>query len=313
MLTVIIPVLNVMPYLAEALASLEAQTFKDFEVCLWDNGSTDGSVEEARRWIPARLKGRVVSGNPLPLHECLARMVEEAQTEFVARMDGDDVCLPERFEMQMLALQDNKALGVVGGQCPLIDQGGNPLGVSHPGPLGHEDIVTLMMVRSALTHPALMFRRDAVLRAGNYRHPKPVEDLDLYLRMAGTCKFRNLDETVLHYRIHPASICQSDLDGQARQAIELLAGHSERVYGIKAENFKCLRANTMEFSAGVLVKSARNRSGGDLIRFWEILSSPTFTFTGRCLTRQDDFRSKVVYKILDGLTSVLSKNHGNHT
>jgi hypothetical protein len=150
------------------------------------------------------------------------------------------------------------------------------------------------------------------LAAGNYRHPKPVEDLDLYLRMARTCKFHNLRETVLHYRIHPSSICQSDLDGQARQAIELLAAHSEQAYGIKAENFKCLRANTMKFSAGVLVKSARHRSGGDLIRFWEILASPTFTFTGRCLTRQDDFRSKVVYKILDGLTSVLSKNHGNH-
>jgi glycosyltransferase involved in cell wall biosynthesis len=72
-----------MPYLTEALASLEAQTFRDFEVCLWDNGSTDGSLEEARRWIPGRLKGRVVADRPLPLHECLAKRVEEARTEFV--------------------------------------------------------------------------------------------------------------------------------------------------------------------------------------------------------------------------------------
>ena len=97
MITVIIPILNAMPHLSEALESLASQTFKDFEVCLWDNGSTEGSVEEANRWIPDRLNGRVVSGNPLPLHECLARMVEEAGTEFVVRMDGDDVCMPDRF------------------------------------------------------------------------------------------------------------------------------------------------------------------------------------------------------------------------
>jgi glycosyltransferase involved in cell wall biosynthesis len=103
--TVIIPVLNAMPYLTEALASLEAQTFKDFEVCLWDNGSTDGSMEEAKRWIPAILPGRVVTGRPLPLHECLAAMVEDARTEFIARMDGDDVCLPKRFEKQIRACQ----------------------------------------------------------------------------------------------------------------------------------------------------------------------------------------------------------------
>jgi glycosyltransferase involved in cell wall biosynthesis len=51
-LTVIIPALNAMPYFPEALASLEAQTFRHFEVILWDNGSSDGTVEEARRWIP---------------------------------------------------------------------------------------------------------------------------------------------------------------------------------------------------------------------------------------------------------------------
>lgn len=309
MITVIIPILNAMPYLTEALASLEGQTFKDFEVCLWDNGSTDGSLKEARRWVPGRLKGRVVTGNALPLHECLARMVEESQTDFVARMDGDDVCFSERFQKQVEILSCDKALGIVGGQCPLVDQSGKSLGVSHPGPLEHDDILTLMMMRSALTHPALMFRRDAVLMAGNYRHPKPVEDLDLYLRMAETCKFRNLPDNVLNYRIHPASICQSDLDGQMRQAAELIAFYSKRIYGIDSMNFKRLRAHELNFSARVLLESARCRSEGNSSRFWKIIASPTFTFTGRCFIRSDDFSSKVIFKILDGIASVLRKNH----
>jgi len=86
-ITVIIPILNAMPYLPEALASLEAQTFRDFEVCLWDNGSADGSVEEAMRWIPKRLPGGVVTGNPLPHHRCLGRMVEEDWGAWRSRTD----------------------------------------------------------------------------------------------------------------------------------------------------------------------------------------------------------------------------------
>lgn len=304
MITVIIPILNAMPYLTEALASLEAQTFRDFEVFLWDNGSTDGSVEEARRWIPSRLPGRVVTGRPLPLHECLAAMVEEAQTEFVARMDGDDVSLPIRFEKQIECFLANKALGIVGGQCPLMDQGGKLLGVSHPGPLGHEDIVTLMMVRSALTHPALMIRRDAILDAGNYRHPKPVEDLDLYLRMAQISKFQNLSEPILHYRIHPMSICQSNLAGQSQQSVDVIDAYSKKIYAISPRDFQGLRAKKSS-AAGAMLKSAAFRSGGDYESFCRIAMSPTFTYVGRCMTSEGDYFSKLTFKFLDAMRSVL--------
>ena len=303
MITVIIPILNAMPYLTEALASLEAQTFRDFEVCLWDNGSTDGSVEEARRWIPGRLPGRVVTGRPLPLHECLAAMVEEAQTEFVARMDGDDVSLPIRLERQIEFFLANKALGIVGGQCPLMDQGGKLLGVSHPGPIGHDDIVTLMMVRSALTHPALMFRRDAILDAGNYRHPKPVEDLDLYLRMAQICKFQNLSEPILHYRIHPMSICQSDLAGQSRQSVDVIDVYAKKIYGISPRDFQQLRAKKGN-AAWEMLKSAAFRAGGDNKKFYSIAMSPTFTYVGRCMTSEEDYFSKIIFKSLDAMRSV---------
>jgi glycosyltransferase involved in cell wall biosynthesis len=300
---VILPVLNAMPYLPEALASLEAQTFRDFEVCLWDNGSTDGSVEEARRWIPGRLPGRVVTGHPLPLHECLAKMVEESQTEFVARMDGDDVCAPDRFEKQLAAMRGDSGLGIAGGRCPLIDAGGRDLGCAHPCPLSHEEIISEMMVRSALTHPALMFRRDAVLKAGNYSRPKPVEDLDLYFRMSGICRFRNLDRVVLNYRIQPKSICQSDLEGQQRQGVEVIAHHAERVYGLGQEEYLRLRNKGFFCAAVPILRSAGHRSGGDIRKFWRIAASDSFLFTARCFTRPGDVISKTVYRMMDAMAA----------
>jgi len=298
-LAVIIPVLNAMPYLTEALASLEAQTFRDFEVCLWDNGSTDGSVEEARRWISERLPGRVVSGNPLPLHVCLARMVDEARTEFVARMDGDDICFPERLQLQLEAMKADLNLGIVGGQCPMMGADGNHVGESHPGPPEHEDIITEMMFRSALTHPALMFRRAAILKAGNYSRPKPVEDLDLYFRMARVCKFRNLSHEVLRYRIHAQSICQLDLEGQQKQVLEVVANYSKSIFGITRAEFLALRTRQSRCAIVPFLKSAAYRARGSLGRFLRIACSPSFIFVARCMTAQNDLLSKTGYRLLE--------------
>jgi glycosyltransferase involved in cell wall biosynthesis len=305
MITVIIPVLNAMPYLAEALASLEAQTFQDFEVCLWDNGSTDGSVEEARRWIPGRLKGRVVADRPLPFHECLAAMVEEAKTEFVARMDGDDICLPERFKLQRHALLADSTLGIVGGQCPMIDAAGKLTGDSHPGPLGHDDIVSEMLFRSALTHPALIFRREAILQAGNYTIPKPVEDLDLYLRMARFCRFRNLPDPVLRYRIHPKSICQSDRELQQKQIVDVVARYSEMNYRISELVYRRLRDKSSRLSIVHFLRSAAYRARGNPRRFLRIARSPSFIFVARCMTAPQDILSKIVYRVLENASGLL--------
>jgi glycosyltransferase involved in cell wall biosynthesis len=310
MLTVIIPILNAMPYLTEALASLEAQSFRDFEVCLWDNGSTDGSVEEARRWIPGRFKGRVVADRSLPFHECLAAMVDEAKTEFVARMDGDDICFPERFELQVQALLAESTMGIVGGQCPMMDAAGKPTGDSHPGPLGHEDIVSEMIFRSALTHPALLFRREAILQAGNYAIPKPVEDLDLYLRMARFCRFRNLPDPVLRYRVHPKSICQSDREGQQKQMVDVVARYSAINYGIPAEVYRRLRAKRCRLSITHFLRSASHRARGNPRRFFRIVSSPSFIFVARCMAAPTDILSKAGYRVLDKASGLFMEKAG---
>jgi hypothetical protein len=226
-------------------------------------------------------------------------MVEEAKTEFVARMDGDDVCVPQRFEWQVGALVSRPELGIVGGQCPLIDRDGKLLGVSHPGPLSHDDILSEMMLRSALTHPALMFRREAILRAGNYTRPKPVEDLDLYLRMAGSCEFANLSHEILRYRIHPKSICQSDLEGQQGEMVDVVAQHAPAVYGMQSAQYRKLRAKKSFCAISLLLRSACYRSRGDVHRLKRIMFSASFIGIGRCLTGTRDYTSKIAFRVLE--------------
>jgi glycosyltransferase involved in cell wall biosynthesis len=288
-----------MPYLSEALASLEAQTFRDFEVCLWDNGSTDGSVEEAMRWIPDRLPGRVVTGHPLPLHECLARMVEEAQTELVARMDGDDVCFPQRLELELDAIQRDPSLGLIGGQCIYIGPNGKEISAREVLPSSHQEIMMQILFRSALTHPAVMFRRRAVLNSGNYSVPKPIEDVDLYMKMARQWRFRNLGEKVLKYRIHPQSVSRRENKLQAAKMIEVVASHAQENYGIGGDAYLKLRSKKSLCAIKELLRIAKYLSRKHKSKMGEIVFNPFFVSNGRCLTGQHDILSKIGFRIIE--------------
>jgi glycosyltransferase involved in cell wall biosynthesis len=265
--TVIIPVLNSMPYLPEALASLESQTFRDFEVILWDNGSSDGSLEEARRWIPRRLPGEVVSGTPLPLQECLARMVRQSKTELVARMDGDDVCLPDRLQSEVDFLMDNPSCAVVGGQMELIDENGRSIGKAQRLPQFPHEIFFSFLFRNPVAHPTVLFRRNAILDAGNYTAPKPIEDYDLWMRVGKSFQLANLPLTVLKYRRHENAVCGGadkpvlELDSHMASAI---GSHAYDLYGISQAAYTCLRKKASRFAFGSLfpaIASTHKRTG----------------------------------------------------
>src|SRR6185437_3718216 len=93
--TWLLPVRNAMPYLTATLQSIADQTYRNQKIIAWDNGSNDGTAEELHRWIPAMIPGLVISDQPMRLGPSLARMVEMADTELCARMDGDDLNVPD--------------------------------------------------------------------------------------------------------------------------------------------------------------------------------------------------------------------------
>ncbi len=296
-----------MPYLPEALSSLEAQTFQDFEVSLWDNGSTDGSVEEARRWIPSRLPGLVVTGRPLPLHECLATMVEESRTEFVARMDGDDVCMPKRFEYQLSRLVSDNELAAIGSERCEIDARGNLLPEPSLMPSPFYRILSKMLVVNALLHPTVMFRRAAILDVGNYGLcEKPCEDFDLWLRVAKRYKIENSGEILLKYRVHEAGIIQSgkragDLE---RPNIECLQRHVNSLFGIEPDRYQALRYKRVPFSLPGLLRAAGKISLRTGVSTNEVLCSEEFLWSARCLTARKDYASRTLW----GFFKRISKN-----
>ena len=122
-----------MPFLPEALDSIRRQTCQDYEVLVWDNGSTDGTLEVLREWLPNRIPGQFFSGEPLALGHSLQRLVEQVRTPLIARMDADDICEPERLALQLAHLEKHPELVAIGSERTSIDTEGHEISLrSYP-------------------------------------------------------------------------------------------------------------------------------------------------------------------------------------
>lgn len=127
--------------------------------------------------------------------------VENAKYDICARMDSDDICLPERFEKQLAYLEEHPECDIVGGQMTeFIESPDNIVG-RREVPLLNDEIYEYMKSRCALNHVTVMFRKEAVLKAGNYQDWFWNEDYYLWVRMmmAG-CKFANIPDVVVNVR-----------------------------------------------------------------------------------------------------------------
>lgn len=135
------------------------------------------------------------------LGNALKHGVENANYDICARMDSDDICLPDRFEKQLAYLEAHPECDIVGGQMTeFIDSPDNIVG-RRDVPLTNEEIYNYMKSRCALNHVTVMFRKKSVLKAGNYQDWFWNEDYYLWVRMmkAG-CKFANISDVLVNVR-----------------------------------------------------------------------------------------------------------------
>ncbi|QJW92708.1 glycosyltransferase [Frigoriglobus tundricola] len=216
--SVLMPVYNGERYLAEAVDSVLAQTFTDFEFVIVDDGSKDGSLA-VLQWYAARdPRVRIISRPNTGIVGALNDGLAAARGELVARMDADDVCHPERFRTQVEYLRAHPACVVVGSRADLIDPDGERIGRWDMA-LDHDEIDRANLAgKLTIVHPSLVFRRAAVVGAGAYRQETAgSEDLDLMLRLAETGRLANVPDVLLRYRRHHESLTHS-APGQVSEA-----------------------------------------------------------------------------------------------
>lgn len=229
--SVVLPVFNAARYLSAALASVQTQTFGDFEVIAVDDGSSDGSGAILDRIAATEPRLRVIRRPNTGIVGALNDGLAAARGEFIARMDADDICLPERFALQVEFLRRHPDCVCVGSAFRFIDDTGAHLKECRRQ-IEHDAIERDLLGGDggAIIHPAAMVRRDAVVRVGGYRASAQwIEDLDLYLRLARLGRLANLERVLLHYRLHVKSVNFTRNTGRHQRKLAILAeAHAER-------------------------------------------------------------------------------------
>lgn len=203
--TWLMPVKNGMPYLPQTLESIANQTYRNHKILVRDDGSTDDTLDELKRWIPGRIPGEIFSGPGMGVGRSLAFLIDQAKTEYCARIDADDINMPDRLEKQVEFLRAHSKVGAVGSQVKLIDENGAPL-EEYNFETDDAEVRWLTRYACRLCHPAVMLRRSVVIIAGNYRNLSTYEDTDLWVRMSRVAELANLPERLLCYRRFEGSV-----------------------------------------------------------------------------------------------------------
>jgi glycosyltransferase involved in cell wall biosynthesis len=207
LLSVILPAYNCRRYLGAAIASIAAQTHRDFEFLIVDDGSTDGSAAVIDHAAAADARIRVIRRANTGIVGALNDGLAAATGELIARMDGDDLAEPGRFAAQLAFFRAQPDCIAAGSAVWFIDPAGAVIDRYAP-PLAHAAIEAELLRGNggALIHPALLLRRDALVAVGGYRRQYDrAEDLDLFLRLARHGTLANLATPLLRYRVHAAS------------------------------------------------------------------------------------------------------------
>ncbi len=235
-ISVVMPVYNAARYLRLAVESIQAQTFKDFELVAVDDGSTDSSRAMLEVMAAADPRLKVFSRPNTGIVGALNDGLAAARGEFVARMDADDWSLPQRFDRQVAFLRLNPACVCVGSYFNYMDDRG-ALVKWNPRETEHEALERQLLAGDggSLIHPAIMLRRDAVERVGGYRvEAQWLEDLDLYLRLARIGRLANLPEVLLHYRYHSQSVNFTRNEGRHQRKLWVM----EQAYAARGLPFR---------------------------------------------------------------------------
>lgn len=209
--SILLPAYNSQLYIEQAVQSMLAQTYRDFEFIIIDDGSTDGTTDILRKLGQLDNRIRLIVRPNKGLTPTLIEGVGLSRAPLIARMDADDVSLPDRLEKQVAYMGAHRECVAVGGQVVAIDPDGDPI-KSWNRPVNHEEIDAHHMAGNGagIFHPAALIRREALERAGGYRADfEPAEDFDLWLRLAEIGRLANLPETVLYYRLHLQSISRT--------------------------------------------------------------------------------------------------------
>jgi len=216
-ITILMPVRNAEAYIDAAVDSILRQTEPSFVLLVIDDGSTDRSVERVLARSDPRIR-LVSDGQQRGVIDRLNWGLDNATTDYVARMDADDISAPDRLARQLRFMQEHPEIGICGSWYSGFSDTGTlweaRLPENHPG------LVAMMPFASPLAHGSVLMRRSVLTRFGLRYAPEAVhaEDYDLWERAAAVTRLANIPAMLYAYRVHPGQVSERFSAEQRRQS-----------------------------------------------------------------------------------------------
>ena len=207
-ISVVLPVHGTVNFLSETLESIMRSTSQPNEILLVDDGFDLKVARQVRLNFP---DVRIIPNEGKGLVDALNTGISSSRYDLIARIDADDLMEPERLEIQMRDFRSNANLMLLGSQVKYIDDFGRLNGQS-AYPVGDITAQTRTGAKCLLAHPSVMFRRDAVISVGAYRHIFRIdnvdlsEDFDLWIRMSRVGLVINSEDSLTRYRQHGSQL-----------------------------------------------------------------------------------------------------------
>lgn len=220
--TIIMPVYNAGKFVHSAIDSICRQSFAGFDLLVLDDGSTDDTASVVQSFTDPRIH-YIKNDCNMGVAKTLNRGLDLAQSEFVVRMDADDICYPQRLARQVDFMEKNPAVGLsgswvryFGNQPPIVDR----------SPVGPEIVRAFLLFDNPLYHPSVILRKSCFDHYGLRYDPlySRSEDYELWLRAAECFPIDNIPEPLIKFRCHGGSVTTTAAETMQNQTCQLLGG-----------------------------------------------------------------------------------------
>lgn len=247
LISVIMPAYNAEMYLREAVDSILSQTYSHFELIIVNDGSTDGTADILEHYRKFDKRVRIITQKNKGLVVTLNDTIRQhAKSNYIARMDADDISLPRRFEWQIAAFKANPKVVLVGGSFEIMNEFGE-FQYNDLVPSRDADIRRMLHLYNPLAHGSVMFKRDAFEKAGGYSDKVgPTEDFDLWCRLAHVGEVAGIPHAIFRWRQNPQGITNSNNGLMVRKTREYVES-MWRDFPLDVINTRTLRAITMPY------------------------------------------------------------------
>ncbi len=290
-ISVIMPVFNTAKWLKAAVKSILKQDFKDFELIIINDGSTDDSSKILNRLAKKDDRIILIERENRGIVASLNEGLDIAKGEYIARMDSDDISHKKRFSTQLKFMSQND-LDLCGTFMLNYDENGDLIRLSSY-PKSHDSCFMMLANHTAFSHPTVMMRRQFLasnnLRYGEGKY-KDAEDYALWTQMANAgAKMGNVSGALLDYRLHPNQLCATNSDrlksDAANISAEFLARNRaalERLLEARiAEN---IEPNEAELSSIIHLAAKLWLKRGNIFKMQKLKKYPKKALVGECLS-----------------------------